>query len=111
MSELAQKTCTPCQGGVPRLQAPEAEELLAQVPGWELTGNHTKIEREWKFPNFREAFAFAGKIHDLVEAENHHPDLVVGWGYVRVVFYTHKIKGLHENDFIIAAKVNALAEG
>lgn len=111
MSELAQKTCTPCQGGVPRLQAPEAEALLAQIPGWELTCNHTKIEREWKFSNFREAFDLARKIHDLVEAENHHPDLVVRWGALRVIFYTHKIRGLHENDFIIAAKVNELADG
>lgn len=107
--DLAQKTCTPCQGGVPRLSKEEAEALLPQVPGWELDANHTKIRREWRFRNFTEAFAFVGRIHDLVEAENHHPDIEFGWGYVRVVFFTHKILGLHESDFICAAKVNRLA--
>lgn len=109
MSELAQKTCTPCQGGVPRLDAPEAERLLAEVPGWRLDCNHTKIRRRFEFPDFTTAFAFAKEIHDLAEAEWHHPDLEVAWGRVEVTFYTHKIKGLHENDFIIAAKVNEIA--
>lgn len=110
MSELAAKTCTPCKGGVPRLDKTEAEYLLTEIPGWELRCNHTKIQREWKFRNFAQAFELVEKIKDLVEAEGHHPDLEFGWGYVRVIFYTHKILGLHENDFIVAAKVSQLAD-
>ncbi len=108
MTDLAKKKCTPCQGGVPRLSAPEVEKLLDLVPGWSLTCNHTKIERTWKFENFVEAFAFAEKVKDLAESEWHHPDLTISWGAVQVVFYTHKIRGLHENDFIVAAKLNQL---
>jgi 4a-hydroxytetrahydrobiopterin dehydratase len=108
VSELAQKTCTPCQGGIPRLTLAEAEALLPQVPGWQLTCNHTKLQREWKFKNFTKAFAFVSKLHDLAEEQFHHPDIEFGWGYVRVVFFTHKILGLHESDFICAARVNQL---
>ena len=106
---LAIKNCTPCQGGVPFLSPAEAEAYLPQVPGWTLIDNATKIERAFKLDNFVSAMAFAQKIGDLAEQEGHHPEITIGWGYCRVIFYTKKINGLHENDFIIAAKVNELA--
>jgi 4a-hydroxytetrahydrobiopterin dehydratase len=106
---LTQKSCVPCRGGIPPLPPEEAKTLLKQTPGWSLKDDSTKIERTFTFKNFAEAMAFAGKVGELAEAEGHHPDLGIGWGYCKILFYTHKIKGLHENDFIMAAKVNALA--
>lgn len=106
--DLTAKTCVPCQGGIPPLTRAEAEQYLAQVPGWELIDDATKIERTFKLKNFAEAMAFAQKVGDLAEQEGHHPVITIGWGYCRVLFYTTKINGLHENDFIIAAKVNEL---
>ena len=103
------KSCTPCRGGVPPLTRAEAERLLAETPGWTLDADATRIERSFTFPDFATAFAFVDKVAALSEAEGHHPDISFGWGYCQIVFYTHKIKGLHENDFIMAAKVNALA--
>jgi 4a-hydroxytetrahydrobiopterin dehydratase len=105
---LAAKTCTPCRGGIPPLTPIEAEEYLVDVPGWELTDRATWLRRTFKFKDFVSAMAFAQKVGHLAEVEGHHPDMMVGWGYCQVMFQTHKIKGLHENDFIIAAKVNAL---
>ncbi len=109
-AELATKTCTPCRGGVPPLTREEAERYLAEVPGWSLSDDATRIERRFKLKNFAEAQALAVRIGDLAEAEGHHPDICYGWGYCRVALHTHKIKGLHENDFIMAAKINRLAE-
>ncbi len=105
---LAAKTCTPCRGGIPALTRAEAEAYLPQVPGWNLIDNATKIERAFKFNNFISAMDFAQKVGHLAEQEGHHPEITFGWGYCKVLFYTHKINGLHENDFIIAAKVNQL---
>lgn len=105
---LSQKTCTPCRGGIPPLTLGEAEGLLEQAPGWRLLDNGTRLERRFQFKNFAEAQAFVNRVGDLAEREGHHPDLGFGWGYANVLFYTHKINGLHENDFIMAAKVNAL---
>ena len=106
---LTAKTCVPCRGGVPPLKPAEAEALLTQTPGWQLLDGAAKIERKFGFADFAQAMEFAQKVAELAEAEGHHPDLRVGWGYCEVLFYTHKIKGLHENDFIMAAKVNELA--
>ena len=105
---LTAKTCTPCRGGVPPLGRAEAGRLLAETPGWTLSEDATRIERSFPFPDFANALAFVDKVGALAEAEGHHPDVAFGWGYCRVVFYTHKIRGLHENDFIMAAKVNTL---
>jgi len=107
--DLTRKTCTPCRGGVPPLGRAAAEKLLAETPGWTLADDATRIERTFTFPDFAAPMAFVQKVGDLAEAEGHHPDIAFGWGYCRIVFYTHKIKGLHENDFIMAAKVNAVA--
>jgi 4a-hydroxytetrahydrobiopterin dehydratase len=105
---LTQKTCVPCQGGIPPIPRPEAEKLLKETPGWTLSSDATRINRKFTFPDFAAAQKFVNKVGDLAEAEGHHPDISFGWGYADVLFYTHKIKGLHENDFIMAAKVNAL---
>ncbi len=106
---LTAKICTPCRGGIPPLTRAEAEKYLPEVPGWALTSEAAQIECTFKFKDFVSAMAFAQKVGDLAEAEGHHPDMTIGWGYCHVLFQTHKIKGLHENDFIIAAKVNELA--
>jgi 4a-hydroxytetrahydrobiopterin dehydratase len=105
---LSQKTCTPCQGGIPPLTLGEAEALLSQAPGWRLLENGTRLERRFAFQTFVAALAFVNRVGDLAEVEGHHPDITFGWGYASVLFYTHKIGGLHENDFIMAAKVNEL---
>ena len=108
-STLIAKQCTPCQGGIPPMTCSEAEKFQAEAPGWELQDNATKLRRKFQFKNFMEALAFTQQVGELCEAEGHHPDITVGWGYCKVIFQTHKINGLHENDFIMAAKVNELA--
>ena len=106
---LSEKTCVPCRGGTPPLAPGEAEAFGEQLPEWALTHDATRIERDFKFANFAEAIGFVNKVGDLAEAEGHHPDITFGWGYANIVLYTHKIKGLHENDFIMAAKIDRLA--
>jgi 4a-hydroxytetrahydrobiopterin dehydratase len=95
---------------VPPLDAGEARELLAQTPGWELRESGKRIERTYKLGNFREALALVDQVGALAEAEGHHPDITFGWGYATISLHTHKIKGLHENDFIMAAKIDRLKE-
>jgi len=106
--KLMQKTCVPCRGGIPPLPREAAEKLLNDVPDWTLTDDGHKIRRNYTFDNFLDALAFTNKVGEISEAENHHPDMTLGWGYCNVVFYSHKIGGLHENDFIMAAKTSAL---
>jgi 4a-hydroxytetrahydrobiopterin dehydratase len=107
MSEtLAEKTCTPCRGGIPPLTCDEAQRFQAQAPNWELGDNAHRIQRTFRFRNFREALAFVQEIGELAENEGHHPDISFGWGYVTVSLSTKKIKGLHENDFIMASKID-----
>ncbi|HXH04379.1 MAG TPA: 4a-hydroxytetrahydrobiopterin dehydratase [Candidatus Competibacteraceae bacterium] len=105
---LDQQSCVPCRGGVPPLSETEARALLAQTPEWILTHDATRIERRFTFKNFASALDFVNRVGDIAEREGHHPDLRFGWGYAVVEFYTHKIKGLHQNDFIMAAKVDRL---
>jgi 4a-hydroxytetrahydrobiopterin dehydratase len=107
---LAEKTCTPCRGGVPPLTAQQAEELRAQSPQWALVDDAHRIERTFRFRDFREALTFVQKVGELAEFEGHHPDVNFGWGYAMVSLRTKKIKGLHENDFIMAAKIDRLAQ-
>jgi 4a-hydroxytetrahydrobiopterin dehydratase len=106
---LAEKACVPCRGGVSPLAVEEAQRYLAETPGWTLAGGASRIERRFRFKEFVSAMEFARKVGDLAEREGHHPDVAFGWGYCTVSFQTHRIHGLHENDFIMAAKVNALA--
>jgi 4a-hydroxytetrahydrobiopterin dehydratase len=105
---LAGKTCTPCRGGEPPLSLQQAEQLRSQAPEWNLLDEGHRIERRFKFKNFVEALAFVDNVGKLAEAEGHHPDITFGWGYATISLYTHKIKGLHENDFIMAAKIDRL---
>jgi len=106
--DLSDKKCVPCRGGVPAMGAEEAGRLVSLVSGWTLEEEAKGIRREFRFRNFAEAMQFARQVGEIAEAEGHHPDLSVGWGYCTVRFRTHSIKGLHENDFIMAAKVNRL---
>ncbi len=106
--ELAEKRCVSCEGGTEPLSPEEAHELGTQVPDWEIRDG--RIERTFGFTNFVEAMDFANRITPLAEQENHHPDLHISWGKVRVELSTHKIGGLSENDFILAAKIDKLAE-
>ena len=108
-SALAEKTCTPFRVGVPPLAPEEAEGYRAQAPDWALVDDATRIERRFRFKDFHEAFAFVAHVAELAEAEGHHPDITFGWGYAAVSLRTKKSKGLHENDFIMAAKFDRLA--
>jgi len=108
MTSLVNKQCVPCQGGIPPLTCELAEVYLISCPGWELIDDAGKLSRTFRFGNFIEAQAFANRVGEISEAENHHPVISYSWGWCTVVFYTHKIDGLHENDFIMAARVNAI---
>jgi 4a-hydroxytetrahydrobiopterin dehydratase len=108
-SGLAAKTCTPCRGGIPPLTLDQATGFLGQAPGWALIEDGAKIEKRFKFTDFGEALEFVRKVGELAESEFHHPVVTFGWGFCRIELQTKKIKGLHENDFIMAAKINALA--
>lgn len=108
-SALVEKSCTPCRGGIPPLSREEAEDYHPQAPDWALLDNAARIERTYRFKNFGEAFAFVEQAAALADAQMHHPDICFGWGYATVSLRTKKIKGLHENDFIMAAKLDRLA--
>ena len=108
---LTEKTCVPCRGGIPPLTENEAAVFAREVPNWRLTHGSTRIERAFKFDDFTTSLAFVNQVSALAEEEGHHPDLAFGWGYANVELYTHKIKGLHENDFIMAAKIDRIAAG
>lgn len=107
--DLAQKTCVPCEGGQAPLRKDEAQGLLKQVNGWTLSGDSRWISKDFSFKDFGEAFSFAEKVARIAEGERHHPDLIIGWGKATVELTTHAIKGLSENDFILAAKIDAAA--
>ena len=101
---LSERACTPCRKGVPPLEAARVEALAIELPGWSLCENATRLERRHDFPDFATAFAFATRVAAIAEAADHHPDIAFGWGYVRFSLQTHSIGGLHENDFILAAR-------
>ena len=105
---LAQKKCVPCQKGSAALAPERINALLAEVPGWQLAADGKSISRRYTFPDFMQALAFVTKAGAIAEMENHHPDLQLGWGYVECKFWTHDIGGLHENDFVMASKINLL---
>jgi 4a-hydroxytetrahydrobiopterin dehydratase len=111
MTELAAKTCTPCRGGIPPMSEDEAQSYLEGAPDWDLLDQGRRIERRFQFRNFRDALDFVDRVGALAEQEGHHPDVCFGWGYATVSLRTHKIKGLHENDFIMAAKIDAISGG
>mgnify|MGYP001027102289 CR=1 FL=1 len=107
---LSTKSCTPCEGGVEPMTREQAQAMLAEVPGWALTEGGKSIVRRFERKDFVHALALVNRIGELAEREGHHPDITFGWGYVTVELYTHKIGGLHENDFILAAKINRLTQ-
>ena len=110
MSEdLSAKTCVPCRGGIPPLSEDQARSLARQTPDWTLAPNAHHISRTFKFGDFKDAIAFVNKVGAIAEAEGHHPDIEFGWGYCTIKTFTHKIDGLHENDFILAAKIDNAA--
>ena len=110
MDELYKKSCIPCKGGIPSFDINEIHKYLKKVDGW----NVKKIdeiyflEREFKFGNFLKSQKFVNQVGDIAETEGHHPDILYGWGYAKIKIYTHKIKGLVESDFILAAKINKI---
>jgi len=112
MTSLAERRCVPCRGGIPLLTKIEIAELLPQVPDWRVVkvGGISRLERVFNFRDFTEALAFTIKISAASEVEDHHPLIVTEWGRVKIQWWTHAIKGLHKNDFIMAAKTDLLVE-
>ena len=112
MSDLANKKCVPCEGNIPPFNAEEIHKYLKKVDGWEvfedkIDGFH--LIKNFKFDDFLKSQEFVNKVGQIAEAEGHHPDLWFGWGYARIKIFTHAIKGLAESDFILAAKIDKIA--
>lgn len=107
--DLLKKTCTPCLGSEPPATKQQVQKMLKETPGWEVYDNYTKLEKEFIFPNFSQAIKFINKVAQVSEQEGHHPDIYLyNYKKVRIQLWTHKIGGLHENDFILAAKINQI---
>jgi 4a-hydroxytetrahydrobiopterin dehydratase len=104
---LSEKHCVPCKGGKPLPKA-EAEALLRELSGWTVNRDGNWLLKDWEFKNFAQALAFVNRVGAVAEAEKHHPDIAFGWGYVHAGLQTHAVGGLHENDFILAAKIDAI---
>jgi 4a-hydroxytetrahydrobiopterin dehydratase len=113
MSELSEMKCTACRGDEPTLTDAEIAELRQQVPEWQVVKREgiKRLERVFRFRNFAQALAFTNRVGEQAEEEGHHPALLTEWGKVTVTWWTHKIGGLHRNDFIMAAKTDELSEG
>lgn len=108
MVALAEKECVPCKGGVPPLKGNDLSKLRAELnPDWQVAKEH-HLEREFKFKDFREALDFTNQVGELAEEQGHHPDIYLSWGKVKVTIWTHKIDGLTESDFVLAAKIDKL---
>ena len=107
MPGLSAKTCVPCRGGVPPLTGEASEGLLKELSGWEVVDQH-HLEKGYSFDDFRQALDFVNRVGELAESEGHHPDIYLAWGKVRIQIWTHKIDGLTESDFILAAKIDEL---
>ena len=111
MSDLINKKCVPCEGGATPFDISEIHKYQKKVDGWSLLNDHNDIfflEKNFKFKNFIESQNFINKVGKISEEENHHPDITFGWGYAKIVITTHSIKGLSQNDFILAAKIDAI---
>jgi 4a-hydroxytetrahydrobiopterin dehydratase len=105
--QLADKKCVPCRGGVPPLKGKELETLHEVVPQWSVINEH-HITRNYKFPDFAQALEFVNRVGALAEEQGHHPDILLAWGKAEITLWTHKIDGLTESDFIIAAKIDRI---
>ena len=108
--DFTQKRCVPCEGGTPRKTPAEVDEALLSLAGWEAREGKTQLHRRFRFKDFVEAMRFVNGLAALAEAEGHHPDFTVHWNTVDVTLWTHVTGGLSENDFIVAAKLDALPE-
>ncbi len=107
MSELASRACVPCRGGVPPLKGEEITRLLGQLNAWSVVSEH-HLSKVFKLDDFKEALALVNRVGALAEEQGHHPDISFGWGRVEITIWTHKIDGLTESDFILAAKIDQL---
>ena len=107
MGALAARECVPCRGGVPPLQGAQIQNLLNELAGWEVVAEH-HLRKEYQFKNFRDSLDFVNRVGELAEEQGHHPDVCFGWGRAEITIWTHKIDGLTESDFILAAKIDDL---
>jgi len=111
MTDLSQKKCKPCEGGISALDISEIHKYQKKIDGWEVKSNEKKIyflEKEFKFKNFLNSQKFVNEVSKISENEGHHPDILFGWGYAKIKITTHAIEGLSENDFILAAKIDKI---
>ena len=107
MSELAERQCVPCRGGVPPMKGDEITEMSAQLPDWQVVNEH-HLQRNYRFKDFRETLDFVNRVGEFAEEQGHHPDICFGWGKADITIWTHKIDGLTESDFVLAAKIDKL---
>ena len=107
MSELAERECVPCRGGVPPIKGDQIRELLGQLTNWEVVQEH-HLRKEYRFKNFRDTLDLVNRVGELAERQGHHPDIRFGWGKAEITIWTHKIDGLTESDFVLAAKIDKL---
>lgn len=107
MPDLAERECVPCRGGVPPLKGEQIKVLSAQLDGWQIINEH-HLQKTYAFKDFRESLGFVNRVGELAEAQGHHPDICFGWGKADITIWTHKIDGLTESDFVLAAKIDRL---
>ena len=111
MNDLADKKCIPCEGGIPSFNLEEIHKYLKKVDGWDVESADKKdyyIIKNFKFNSFLESQSFVNKVGEIAEQEGHHPDIWFGWGYAKIKIQTHAINGLHESDFVLAAKIDRI---
>ena len=109
MSDLANKKCIPCEGGIPSFDLSEIHKYLKKVNGWNVKSeedNSYYLLKEYKFEDFKKSQKFVNDVSEIAENEGHHPDIWFGWGYAKIKIFTHAINGLHESDFVLAAKID-----
>ncbi len=111
MRELKDNPCEACRMGAPTVTGDEIAELTPQIPEWKIIERDgiKRLERSYTFPDFAEALAFANRVGEIAEAQGHHPDILTEWGKVTVTWWSHKINGLHRNDFVMAARTDGLS--
>jgi len=107
MSDLASRECVPCRGGVPPMKGAEIQEFARQLQEWSVIDEH-HLKKDYQFKNFRETLDFIVRVGELAEEQGHHPDICFGWGKAEITIWTHKIDGLTESDFVLAAKIDKL---
>jgi len=107
VTQLAEKTCVPCKGGTPPLKGAELQQFSHQLPNWKVVDQH-HITRTFTFPDFQKALDFVNRVGAIAEEQGHHPDILLTWGKVEITIWTHKVQGLTESDFILAAKIDRL---